>query len=53
MTARVQAFRKPAPVPGTARPLLRVEKLVKHFAVKTGFFGRKKGAVKAVDGVDF
>jgi oligopeptide transport system ATP-binding protein len=34
-------------------PLLRVEKLVKHFAVKTGFFGRSKGAVKAVDGVDF
>jgi oligopeptide/dipeptide ABC transporter ATP-binding protein len=53
VTARVQAFRKPAPVPGTAQPLLRVEKLVKHFAVKTGFFGRKKGAVKAVDGIDF
>ncbi len=53
MTAQVQAFRKPAPVPVAARPLLRVENLVKHFAVKTGFFGRRKGAVKAVDGVDF
>jgi oligopeptide transport system ATP-binding protein len=53
VTAQVQAFRKPAPVPAAARPLLRVENLVKHFAVKTGFFGRSKGAVKAVDGVDF
>ncbi|HZS81610.1 MAG TPA: dipeptide ABC transporter ATP-binding protein [Stellaceae bacterium] len=36
-----------------APPLLRVERLVKHFPVKTGFFGRSKGTVKAVDGVDF
>jgi oligopeptide/dipeptide ABC transporter ATP-binding protein len=34
-------------------PLLRVENLVKHFALKTGFFGRSRGAVKAVDDVSF
>ncbi len=53
MTVQAQAFRKPAPLPVAARPLLRVERLIKHFAVKTGFFGRSKGAVKAVDGLDF
>jgi oligopeptide transport system ATP-binding protein len=53
VTVQVQTFRKPAPVPAAARPLLRVENLAKHFAVKTGFFGRGKGAVKAVDGLDF
>jgi oligopeptide transport system ATP-binding protein len=53
VTAQAQAFRKPAPMPTAARPLLRVEKLVKHFAAGTGFFGRGKGAVKAVDGIDF
>jgi oligopeptide transport system ATP-binding protein len=36
-----------------ARPLLRVENLVKHFPVKSGFFGRSRGAVKAVDDVSF
>jgi oligopeptide transport system ATP-binding protein len=41
------------PAPAVAAPLLRVENLVKHFAVKTGFFGRSRGAVKAVDGVSF
>jgi oligopeptide transport system ATP-binding protein len=49
----VHTLRKPAPLAAAARPLLRVERLVKHFAVKTGFFGRSKGAVKAVDGIDF
>jgi oligopeptide transport system ATP-binding protein len=34
-------------------PLLRVEKLVKHFHVKSSFFGRSRGAVKAVDGLSF
>jgi oligopeptide transport system ATP-binding protein len=34
-------------------PLLRVEKLVKHFPVRSGFLGRSRGAVKAVDGVSF
>ncbi|MBV8652036.1 MAG: dipeptide ABC transporter ATP-binding protein [Alphaproteobacteria bacterium] len=33
--------------------LLRVENLVRHFKVKSGFFGRSKGAVKAVDGLSF
>ena len=34
-------------------PLLRVEGLVKHFAVRKGIWGRVSGAVRAVDGVDF
>jgi oligopeptide/dipeptide ABC transporter ATP-binding protein len=34
-------------------PLLRAERLVKHFPVRTGFFGRARGAVQAVDGVSF
>jgi len=34
-------------------PLLQVEALVKHFPVRRGLFGRVKGAVRAVDGVDF
>ena len=33
--------------------LLRVEMLVKHFAVRKGFFGRNAAAVQAVDGVSF
>jgi oligopeptide transport system ATP-binding protein len=37
----------------TDGPLLRVEKLVKHFQVKSGFFGRSRGAVKAVDDLSF
>ena len=37
----------------TAMPLLRVENLVKHFPVRSGFFGRAAGAVHAVDGVSF
>jgi oligopeptide/dipeptide ABC transporter ATP-binding protein len=32
---------------------LRVGKLVKHFPVRNGIFGRKSGAVRAVDGIDF
>jgi len=34
-------------------PLLSVQGLVKHFPVDGGFFGRKKGTVRAVDGVSF
>ena len=37
----------------TAVPLLQVEGLVKHFPVRKGVFGRVRGAVRAVDGVDF
>ncbi len=36
-----------------AAPLLRVDGLVKHFPVRRGVFGRVRGAVRAVDGVDF
>jgi oligopeptide/dipeptide ABC transporter ATP-binding protein len=36
-----------------ARPLLRVENLVKHFPIRKGLFGRRLGAVHAVDGVSF
>jgi oligopeptide transport system ATP-binding protein len=34
-------------------PLLQVQGLVKHFPVRRGLFGRARGAVRAVDGVDF
>ena len=34
-------------------PLLQVEGLVKHFPVRRGVLGRVRGAVRAVDGVDF
>ncbi len=33
--------------------LLRVDNLVKHFPVQTGFFGRQKDFVHAVDGLSF
>ena len=33
-------------------PLLQVEGLVKHFPIRRGVFGRARGAVRAVDGVD-
>jgi len=33
--------------------LLEVERLVKHFPVKGGVFGRTSGHVRAVDGLDF
>ena len=35
------------------KPMLRVRGLVKHFPVRSGFFVRAKGTVRAVDGVDF
>src|SRR5256712_4514297 len=35
------------------RALLRVTRLVKHFPVRNGIFGRRSGAVRAVDGIDF
>jgi oligopeptide transport system ATP-binding protein len=34
-------------------PLLRAERLVKHFPVRTGLFGRAGGAVQAVDDISF
>ena len=33
--------------------LLSVAKLVKHFPVRAGIFGRRNGTVRAVDGIDF
>ncbi len=39
---------EPAPAGG---PLLEVEGLTKHFPVRSGFFGRSRGALRAVDGV--
>jgi oligopeptide transport system ATP-binding protein len=36
-----------------SEPLLSVVKLVKHFPVRGGLFGRADGAVRAVDGIDF
>jgi peptide/nickel transport system ATP-binding protein/oligopeptide transport system ATP-binding protein len=44
-----------APAPPTLRadqPLLRVRGLVKHFAARAPFFGRRGRPVRAVDGVD-
>ena len=35
------------------KPLLRVEKLAKHFPVRAGLFSRANGAVRAVDGIGF
>ncbi|MGC4002059.1 MAG: ATP-binding cassette domain-containing protein [Pirellulales bacterium] len=37
----------------TARPLLDVRGLTVHFPVNRGWFGRRSGTVRAVDGVDF
>ena len=37
----------------TAEPLLSVTNLTKHFPIGGGLFGRKQGAVRAVDGVSF
>jgi oligopeptide transport system ATP-binding protein len=34
-------------------PLLRAERLVKHFPVRSGLFGRAQGAIQAVDDVSF
>jgi oligopeptide/dipeptide ABC transporter ATP-binding protein len=36
-----------------SEPLLRAERLVKHFPVRTGLFGRAQGAVQAVDDISF
>jgi oligopeptide/dipeptide ABC transporter ATP-binding protein len=36
-----------------AEPLLSVRGLTKHFPIGGGLFGRKQGAVRAVDGVSF
>src|SRR3954453_21685353 len=42
---------------GTARPqgdsIMEIEGLFKHFPIRSGFFARQVGAVKAVDGVSF
>ena len=35
------------------KPLLRVERLTKHFPVRAGLLGRANGTVRAVDGIDF
>jgi peptide/nickel transport system ATP-binding protein len=38
---------------GVLTPLLEVQDLQKHFPIRTGFFRKITGAVKAVDGVSF
>ncbi len=40
-----------APSTDARAPLVELEGLTRHFAVRGGFFGRAKGAVRAVDGV--
>jgi len=42
-----------APRNETAAPLLRVQGLVKHFAVGGGWLSRGSGVVRAVDGISF
>ena len=44
-----------APTPHAPRPspLLSVRDLVKHFPIRSGFFRRQAGTVRAVDGVSF
>ena len=37
----------------SGQEILRVEGLVKHFPIRSGFFGRDRGAVQAVDDVSF
>jgi oligopeptide/dipeptide ABC transporter ATP-binding protein len=34
-------------------PLLRADRLVKHFPVRSGLFGRSRGAIQAVDDISF
>jgi len=34
-------------------PLLRADRLVKHFPVRAGLFGRSRGAIQAVDDISF
>jgi oligopeptide transport system ATP-binding protein len=43
----------PSSAAKTDGPLVRVERLVKHFQVKSGLFGRSRGAIKAVDDLSF
>jgi ABC-type oligopeptide transport system ATPase subunit len=44
----------PAPAIGTVdSPLLSLRGLVKHFPLTSGWFGRSKGAIRALDGVSF
>ena len=38
---------------GAATPLVRARRLVKHFPVRSGIFGRRRGAVQAVDDISF
>jgi oligopeptide/dipeptide ABC transporter ATP-binding protein len=42
-----------AGTPLRTEPLLSVSNLTKHFPIGGGLFGRKQGAVRAVDGVSF
>ena len=41
------------PPPADGEPLLRIERLVKHFPLGGGFLRKPTSAVQAVDGVDF
>jgi oligopeptide/dipeptide ABC transporter ATP-binding protein len=43
----------PDDVPAPPDTLLEVRGLKKHFPIRGGFFGRQRGAVRAVDGVTF
>ena len=53
MSAMHSAATSTAPSAAASSPLLRVEKLVKHFPIPGGLFGKSVERVHAVDGVNF
>ncbi|MBB4946788.1 peptide/nickel transport system ATP-binding protein [Kitasatospora gansuensis] len=53
-TATPKLIPAASPSPASDRePLLRVSGLARHFPITKGLMGRKTGAVRAVDGIDF
>jgi len=41
------------PAPATPAPLLEFDNVTKHFQLRLGAFGSRRGTVRAVDGVSF
>src|SRR5262245_48123902 len=50
--AGIPSVRRRPPMPDST-PILEVIDLVKHFPVRRGAFGRRRGSVFAVDGISF
>jgi peptide/nickel transport system ATP-binding protein len=53
MLTAAEIFEWDSGEPAAGRPLLEVERLVKHFPIRAGLLGRAKSVVRAVDGVSF